>query len=123
MIVALADLKLHLRVDHDAEDLLIANIGLAAELRVRNWIGRPIYASTEDLPPVTDPLYNRYQMVADAAIIVAIMQLADRMYEQRGGDGGSQDDAIPPWTVRDLLSGYRVFFPEPEPEPEPEPAP
>ncbi|MFC3568403.1 head-tail connector protein [Paracoccus simplex] len=114
MIVPLADLKAHLRVDHDAEDWLIANIGLAAELRVRNWIGRPIYAATEDLPPATDPRYSRYQMVADQAIIVAIMQMADRMYQQRSGEGDSSGDAVPPWTVRDLLSGYRVFFPVPD---------
>ncbi|AZV00396.1 head-tail connector [Paracoccus phage vB_PthS_Pthi1] len=114
MIVPLADLKVHLRVDHDAEDWLITNIGLAAELRVRNWIGRPIYAAAEDLPPATDPRYNRYQMVAGEAIIVAIMQLADRMYQQRSGEGDSQGDAVPPRTVRDLLSGYRVFFPAPE---------
>lgn len=109
MIVSLADLKLHLRVDHGEEDNLISSYGLAAELQVQNWIGRPIYAASGDLPLETDASYSPYQMVADPAIIVAIKQLADRMYRQRGGEGDGQSDAVPPWTVRDLLSGYRVF--------------
>lgn len=118
MIVALPDLKLHLRVDpaDTEEDSIIAAFGRAAELQVRNWIGRPIYASAVDLPAPGAPGYDRYQIVADEAITVAVKMLAERMYEDRGGEGGTSEDAVPPVTVRALLSGYRVFHPVPEPQ-------
>ncbi|QFG35316.1 gp6-like head-tail connector protein [Paracoccus pantotrophus] len=116
MIVPLPDLKDYLRVRRDHEDETIAAIGESAELQVRNWIGRPIYASLADMPLPGAPGYSQYQMVADRAIMVAIMMLAERTYWQRGGEGGASEDAVPPATVRAILSGYRVFHPLPTSE-------
>ena len=109
MIIDLAEMKQHLRVDGDDEDLTISAISEAAQTQVANWIGRPIYARPDDLPAEGDPAYDRYQIVADNAVRVAIKMLADRMYTHRGGEGGSAEDAVPPMTVRGVLSGYRVF--------------
>lgn len=109
MIIDLAEMKQHLRVDGDDEDLTISAISEAAQSQVANWIGRPIYARLEDLPAEGDPEYDRFQMVADSGIRVAIKMLADRIYLHRGGEGGAAEDAVPPMTIRALLSGYRVF--------------
>lgn len=110
MIVDLADLKLHLRVDGDDEDFIIAAYGQAADARVSSWIGRPIYAVVSDMPAVGQAGYDTYQMVADQAIRVAIMKMVALMYgPERDGSGNSMDDAVPPRDIRDLLSGYRVF--------------
>lgn len=109
MIIDLAEMKQHLRVDGDDEDLTISAINEAAQSQVANWIGRPIYAGPDDMPAEGDPGYDRFQIVADSAVRVAIKMLANRMYTHRGGEGGSAEDAVPPMTVRGLLSGYRVF--------------
>lgn len=117
MIVDLADLKLHLRVDGDEENSLITAYGQAAEARVRDWIGRPFYRSADDLPAPGSAEYDPYQIVADQRIRVAIMQLVGLMFgPNRSGQGAPADDAVPPQTVRDLLSGLRVFFIETETE-------
>ncbi|QFQ87321.1 hypothetical protein F8A10_07720 [Paracoccus kondratievae] len=117
MIVSLADLKAHLRVDpsNTEEDAVIAAIGRAAELQVQAWIGRPIYASAGYLPAMGAAGYNPDQIVADEAIRVAIKMLAERMYQVRGGEDGTAEDAVPPLTVRALLSSYRLFHPTPAP--------
>lgn len=118
MITDLPDLKRHLRVDHDDEDRVIAAYALAAEQQVQSWLGRPIYARAEDMPTPTAAGFNRYQMVAPEAVKVAIYQMADRMYHDRGGDGGPDAAAVPPMSVRGLLSDYRVFCEMP-PDPMP----
>ncbi|SEN90626.1 uncharacterized phage protein (possible DNA packaging) [Paracoccus alcaliphilus] len=109
MIIDLAEMKQHLRVDGDDEDPTISAINEAAQSQVANWIGRPIYGHPDDMPAEDDPGYDRFQIVADSAVRVAIKMLAERMYTNRGGEGGSAEDAVPPMTVRALLSGYRVF--------------
>ena len=109
MIVTLDDLKAHLRVSSDDENELIIGVGLAAQLQIENWIGRPIYASESDLPAESDPTYSPVQIVADATIIVAIKMLAYRIHEERGGEGGVTEEAVLPSSVRSLLSGVRVF--------------
>lgn len=109
MIVELTDLKAHLRVDYPDEDELIIALGEAAEQEVRNWIGRPIYASPAELPAEGDPDYRRLQMVADRTIVVAIKMIVDLNYRNREGSGGSDDDAAPPRSVRSLLAGHRCF--------------
>lgn len=109
MIVELADLKMHLRVDSADEDRLIQSLGDAAELQIANWIGRPIYASSADLPGADDLKFDSNQIVANAAIIVAIKMTVDALYKNREGDGDTVSDAVPSTTVRALLSGYRVF--------------
>ena len=110
MIVSLPELKSHLRVGGDDFDADIQSYSDAAEARVRNWIGRPIYAVGDPLPVSGSPEYDPYQIVADGAIIVAIKMLVFQMFWNRGGSEGSQNDAVPSQGVRDLLSGYRVFF-------------
>lgn len=110
MIVGLDEMKAHLRIDHDDEDATVSAVSLAAEAQVRNWIGRQIYARSTDMPGPERPGYDPHQMVADEAIGVAIKQLGELMYTDRGGSGGSEDDAVPPRSIRALLSGYRVFW-------------
>lgn len=109
MIVDLPELKRHLRVDGDEEDSLITTYGSAASKRVQQWLGRPVYARSEDMPPIGEPGYDTYQMVADDAIRVAVLQYVDRMWNDRSGEGGASDDATPPRSIRELLSGHRVF--------------
>lgn len=109
MIVGLSELKAHLRVDSDDENSLITAFGEAAEQQVRDYIGRPIYASAADMPAPGAIGYDAHQMVADRAVTVSIMMIADRLYRERGGEGGSNEDAVPPASVRALLAGHRVF--------------
>ena len=96
-------------MDSNDEDLLIATFGEAAEQQVRNWIGRPIYASAADMPAPGAIGYDAHQMVADHTVIVSIMMIAERLYRERGGEGGAGEDAAPPASVRALLAGHRVF--------------
>lgn len=109
MIVGLAELKAHLRVDSDDENLLVQTFGEAAEQQVRNWLGRPIYQRVSHMPAPGALAYDPHQMVADRAVVVAIMMIADALYHNRGGAGGSSEDAVPPASVRALLAGHRVF--------------
>lgn len=109
MIVELNDLKSHLRVDHDDEDLQIAAYGAAAEAMVKAWVRRPIYPDHAAMPLAGDPRYSPHQMVADDAIKVAIKQLVGRIYHEREGSGGSDEDAVLPLSVRALLAGHVVW--------------
>ena len=109
MIVGLADLRRHLRVDDDEQDdLIIAYEGAAAQ-QVSHWIGRPVYGPEDVMPGPDDDRYHPSQMRADATIRVAIMQLVDRMFEDRHGEGGASEDAVPPMSVRAVLAPHRVF--------------
>lgn len=109
MIVGLTELKAHLRVDSDDEDLQIAIFGEAAEQQVRDYLGRPIYRDAAAMPVAGATDYHPYQMAADRAIEVSIMMIAERLYRERGGEGGAEESAVPPASVRAMLAGYRVF--------------
>lgn len=109
MIVGLTDLKAHLRVDSDDEDKQIAIFGEAAEQQVRDYLGRPIYRDAAAMPVAGATDYHPYQMVADRAIAVSIMMIADALYNNRGGVGTAEGDAVPPASVRALLAGHRAF--------------
>ena len=109
MISDLPDLKTHLRVDGDEEDRQIAAYALAAERQIADWIGRPVYRFDAVLPVAGDARYHPDQMVADDAIRVSVMMMVDRMYHNRGGEGGSAEAATPPMSVRAMLAGHRVF--------------
>lgn len=113
MIVGLPELKLHLRVDespeYTVEDALIRAYASAAETMVKNWIGRPFYAEAADLPAIGAPEYDADQIVADDAIRVAVKMMTERFYQNRGGEGGAAEDAVPPASVRALLAGHRIF--------------
>jgi hypothetical protein len=111
MILSLADLKAHLRVDDDNEDVILGVYAEAAEVMLANWIGRPFYAQASDLPVLGSPGYDQYQMVADPAILAAVLMLVDRMYNFRDGDGAEGANAVPPLVVQALVSGHRVFRP------------
>jgi len=119
MIVGLPELKRHLRLivddddDDGSEDDVIAAISRAAEHQVSNWIGRPIYAAPADLPAAGSPDYAPGQIVADDAIRVSIKMLAARLYRFRDGEGSGADDAVPPASVRAMLSAHRVFVSRP----------
>lgn len=113
MIVGLPELKRHLRIelDVDEEDQLIASYGEAAATRVMQWIGRPVYATAAEMLQEGEPGYDRFQMVADQAIRVAIMKMVAQMYgPERAGNGAPDDDAVPSRDIRDLLSGHRIMF-------------
>lgn len=109
MILDLADLKAHLKIDGDEEDALVEVYGLAAEAVLANWIGRPFYRAQSDLPAIGAPGYDPYQIVADAVIRQAIMMLADRIHTFRNGGGAEGSNAVPPVPVQAIVSGYRVF--------------
>lgn len=109
MIVALADLKEHCRVDGDDQDALIATYGRAAERVVSQHLDRPIYAPGL-MPAESDPDYDRYQIEANEDIVVAIMQIVSDMNERRGTSGGADEAAVIPQSARWLLAPYRVFF-------------
>lgn len=109
MIVGRADLKRHLRVDDDEQDDLITAYEGAAAQQVSHWIGRPVYGPDDVMPAPGADGYNPYQMRADNTIRVAIMQLVDRMFEDRHGEGGASEDAVPPMSVRAILAAHRVF--------------
>lgn len=112
MIVGLPDLKRHLRIEPgvDEEDPLIAGYGEAAATRVMQWIGRPVYATAAEMPQEGQPGYDRFQMVADKSIEVAIMKMVAQMYgPERAGNGGPDGDAVPSRDIRDLLSGHRIM--------------
>ena len=109
MIVGLPELKAHLRVDSDDENSLITALGEAAEQQVRHWLGRPLYSGESEMPLIGAPGYDRHQMVADRAVVVSIMMIADALYNNRSGTGGAEGDAVPPASVRALLAGHRVF--------------
>ena len=109
MIVGLDELKAHLRVDSNDENLLIQTFGEAAEQQVRHWLGRPLYSRATEMPAIGAPGYDRHQMVADRAVVVSIMMIADALYNNRGGAGSAEGDAVPPASVRALLAGHRVF--------------
>lgn len=109
MIVSLADLKDHCRVDGDDQDILIATYGRAAERAVSQHLDRPIYAPG-DAPAEGDPGYDRYQIEANADIAVAIMQIVADMNERRGTSGDADSSATIPQSARWLLAPYRVFF-------------
>ncbi|MTH61439.1 head-tail connector protein [Paracoccus litorisediminis] len=112
MIVDLLELKGHLRVDpgnHDEDDD-IESYGLAAEVQVQHWLGRPIYATAVEMPASGSSLFDPYQMVADQAVKVAIKQLVGRFYgPDREAAGSTAEDAVLPASVRSLLAGHRVF--------------
>ena len=109
MITSLPELKEHLRVVGNDEDDVIASYAEAVEDQLSNWLGRPVYKNVDDLPALDDPAYTATQIVAPRAFLVCVMQLVTRIYEDRGGEGGGVDDAVPPASVRAMLSGYRVF--------------
>ncbi|WP_052714501.1 head-tail connector protein [Paracoccus sp. S4493] len=125
MIVGLPELKGHLRTDPNSthEDALIAAYAEAAEQQIINWIGRPVYATEAELPAIGAPGYDPEQIVAPAAVRVAVLMMTDRFYTNRGaatsvthgGDGVSSDDAVPPPGVRALLAGLRVYSRPPVP--------
>lgn len=109
MIVALADLKEHCRVDGDDQDVLIATYGRAAERVASQHLDRPIYAPGQ-MPAENDPGYDQYQIEANEDIAVAIMQIVADMNERRGTSGGSDETAVIPQSARWLLAPYRVFY-------------
>lgn len=118
MIVGLPELKQHLRVDGDHENYLIESIGRAAEQQVRDWIGRPFYESEALMPAEGSANFDPHQIVANSLITVSIKMLADRMYNNRGGEGMDAEAAVPPMSVRALLAGLRVFHRMPAPSTE-----
>lgn len=109
MIVGLPELKTHLRVDGDEEDALIQALSDAAEEQVQSWLGRPVHPDATALPPIGSAQYDSFQIVATPAVQVAIKMMVARMYEHRGGEGGPEEDAAPPLSVRALLAPLRVF--------------
>lgn len=108
MIVPLADLKSHLRIDGDYMDFEIAMFGQAAERMVSQYIDRPIY-QVGSLPDSAAAGYDPYQIEASGDIVVVIKQLVHDMNEQRGTTGGAGEPATLPLSARAMLAPYRVF--------------
>lgn len=115
MIVGLPELKVHLRVDGSEEDMLIEACSEAAEEQVRGWLGRPVYEHESQMPLPGTAGHDPNQIVANAAIKIAVMMLAERLYSNRGGEGSGADNAVPPMSVRALLASLRVFYTLPSP--------
>lgn len=112
MIVDLAEMRGWLKVNDDVPDAIITTVSLAAQAKVSHWIGRSIYARSEDMPTPGTPGYDEHQIVADEGIRVAIMREAYLMHNHPGGEGNGGEDAVPNWSIRGSLAGYRVMFRE-----------
>lgn len=110
-LIALPQLKQHLRVDHDSEDALIQMYADAAEQAVLGHIQRRVYPEEVLLPLPDAPDYDEFHMHVTAAIRTAIMMLVAQMYDDRDAET-PQGDAVLPQPVRMLLAQYRVWRPE-----------
>ena len=83
--LTLAEVKLHLRVDHDAEDDLIEQYMAAAHDYVEEFLNRPVpWDVTSDEP---DGVYP-------AAVRNAELQLIGAYYRSREANGESIDSAV-----------------------------
>lgn len=92
-LLSLPLLKQHLRIDHDADDALLAHKIAAAEQWIADFVGKPL-ADFNPLP---------------ATITEATLQLAAHWYEQREAVTFGDTGAVIPFGVYDLLRPYREW--------------
>lgn len=96
-VLTLPEVKAHLRVDHDAEDVLISGMIDAAEDYVSRYLERPLPWEDEDGRPVPVP----------ASVKAAILLIVGDLYANREGRfvGTTQTDNP---AVQMLLGPYRL---------------
>ena len=98
--------KLHLRVDGDDEDDLIALYLTASELSAVEFLNRNVYATEADLEAAAEP-NEALPMVVNAAIKSAILLILGHLYANR-------EEVVPgsvtkvPFGAHALLQPYRV---------------
>lgn len=90
-MLTLPETKLHLRVDHDAEDGLIAALMATATAACANHLNMPLDQLTETVP----------QPIKSAALL-----LVGTLYEHRESQGDRQFHKNPAFEA--LLNPYRI---------------
>ena len=96
-VLTLPEVKAHLRVDHDAEDVLISGMIDAAEDYVSRYLERPLPWEDEDGRPVPVP----------AAVRAAILLIVGDLYAHREAQFVGTSHAENPAVMR-LLAPYRT---------------
>ena len=102
MLLDLATVKLHLRVDGTDEDALIGVYALAAEESAMQFLGRTIYAT--ELAQGLDTA----GIVINAAITAAMLLIAGHLYANREDVVSGVSVAQLPSGAQHLLQPYRV---------------
>ena len=97
MLLDLATVKLHLRIDDSAEDALIGLYATAAEEFAMQFLGRTIYATT--LAQGTDTT----GIVINAAIQAALLLIVGKLYACR-------EDAVVGVSVTQLPNGAEYLL-------------
>lgn len=110
MLVDLATLKLHCRVDASDEDTLITAYGEAADERVASYLNRNIYATQQALDAaVTAGTAGDDPMVVNDSVKAAVMLLVGHLYANREAVVEAKIEMQElPMGVMFLLTPYRV---------------
>ena len=110
MLVDLATLKLHCRVDASDEDTLITAYGEAADERVASYLNRKIYANQNDMDDAVDSgVAGDDPMVVNDSVKAAIMLLDGHLYANREAVVEAKIEMQElPMGVMFLLTPYRV---------------
>lgn len=109
-IVPLATARAHLRVDGTHDDALIADVYLAAaEQAAADYLNRSIYADADQLADaVLDGTAGTDPIVANKAIIAAILLTMGHLYANREASVVGVSVAELPQGARSLLMPHRV---------------
>lgn len=102
MLLDLATIKLHLRVDGTDEDALIGVYALAAEESAMQFLGRTVYADA------TEQGADATGIVINAAITAALLLIAGHLYANREDVVSGVSVAQLPSGAQHLLQPYRV---------------
>ena len=103
MLIDTATAKLHLRVDDDSEDSLIALYVGAAQASASEWLGRAIYAD------VTEQGTDTAGVIVNDAIRAAMLLHVGTLFANRESVVLNARQAFElPMGVKHLLQPYRV---------------
>ena len=102
MLLDLATIKLHLRVDGTDEDALIGFYALAAEESAMQFLGRTVYTDA------TEQGADTTGIVINAAITAAMLLIAGHLYANREDVVSGVSVAQLPSGAQHLLQPYRV---------------
>lgn len=101
-LITLEAVKLHLRVDHDDEDLMIQLYIDAAERSTSDYLERSIYQHAAALTSASDPT----GIVINAPIMAAILLQIGNLYANREATANAATAELP-LGVTHMLQPYR----------------